>query len=42
MNFIIICPNCKSEKVEVFPTTDMEVIFICQECGHREATDDNE
>ncbi|WP_268577857.1 hypothetical protein [Priestia megaterium] len=40
MDFKIICPNCKSDKVEVFSTVDMEVVFICQNCGHRETTDD--
>ena len=41
MNFLIICPNCQSNNVEVFSTIDMEVIFVCQDCNYRETTDDD-
>ena len=41
MKFLIICPNCKSNNVEVFPTTDFEVTFICQDCNYRDTTDED-
>lgn len=40
MEFIITCPICNSNIVEVFATIDMEVIFICKDCGHRETKDE--
>jgi transposase-like protein len=38
MDFKIICPNCKSENVEPFATTDMGVTFICQDCDYTKTT----
>ncbi len=42
MKFLIICPICNSSNVEVFPTIDMEVTFICQDCNYREITDEED